>query len=159
MSHTKFGPDRLSRFDVYWTHTYKQTDKLSICMYKIILYITVNDYFDIYIFFCIFCCEFFILFLLTFFVGWGVNLKMNIFKFKYCAKHKPRNSFSWTISDVSFNFEPCLCPNTCRYIVVSSSSLSVQFIFSFWDKIQKPYFLLPNTTTITDSILSGAYTG
>ena len=84
---------------------------------------------------------------------------MNIFKFKYCAKHKPRNSFSWTISDVSFNFEPCLCPNTCRYIVVSSSSLSVQFIFSFWDKIQKPYFLLPNTTTITDSILSGAYTG
>jgi len=27
MSHKKFGPDRFSRFDVYWTQTNKQTDK------------------------------------------------------------------------------------------------------------------------------------
>jgi len=27
MSHTKFGPDRFSRFDVYWIQTNKQTDK------------------------------------------------------------------------------------------------------------------------------------
>ena len=26
MSHTKFGPDRFSRFDVYWIQTNKQTD-------------------------------------------------------------------------------------------------------------------------------------
>ena len=27
MSHKKFGPDRFSRFDVYWTQTDRQTDK------------------------------------------------------------------------------------------------------------------------------------
>ena len=27
MSHTKFGPDRFSRFDVYWIQTNRQTDK------------------------------------------------------------------------------------------------------------------------------------
>ena len=27
MSHKKFGPDRFSRFDVYWIQTNKQTDK------------------------------------------------------------------------------------------------------------------------------------
>ena len=27
MSHKKFGPDRFSRFDVYWIQTPKQTDK------------------------------------------------------------------------------------------------------------------------------------
>ena len=27
MSHKKFGPDRFSRFDVYWIQTDKQTDK------------------------------------------------------------------------------------------------------------------------------------
>jgi len=27
MSHKKFGPDRFSRFDVYWIRTDKQTDK------------------------------------------------------------------------------------------------------------------------------------
>ena len=26
MSHKKFGPDRFSRFDVYWIQTNKQTD-------------------------------------------------------------------------------------------------------------------------------------
>jgi len=26
MSHKKFGPDRFSRFDVYWIQTYTQTD-------------------------------------------------------------------------------------------------------------------------------------
>ena len=29
MSHTKFGPDRFSRFDVYWIQTNRQTDKLN----------------------------------------------------------------------------------------------------------------------------------
>ena len=28
---TKFGPDRVSRFDVYWIQTNKQTDKQRIC--------------------------------------------------------------------------------------------------------------------------------
>ena len=27
MSHTKYGPDRFSRFDVYWIQTDRQTDK------------------------------------------------------------------------------------------------------------------------------------
>ena len=27
MSHKKFGPDRFSRFDVYWVQTDKQTDR------------------------------------------------------------------------------------------------------------------------------------
>ena len=27
MTHKKFGPDRFSRFDVYWIQTNKQTDK------------------------------------------------------------------------------------------------------------------------------------
>ena len=27
MSHKKFGPDRFSRFDVYWMQTNKQTDR------------------------------------------------------------------------------------------------------------------------------------
>ena len=27
MSHKKFGPDRLGRFDVYWIQTNRQTDK------------------------------------------------------------------------------------------------------------------------------------
>ena len=27
MSHNKFGPDRFSRFDVYWIQTNKQSDK------------------------------------------------------------------------------------------------------------------------------------
>ena len=27
MSHKKFGPDRFSRFDVYWIQTDRQTDK------------------------------------------------------------------------------------------------------------------------------------
>ena len=27
MSHKKFGPDRVSRFDVYWIQTDRQTDK------------------------------------------------------------------------------------------------------------------------------------
>ena len=30
MSHTKFWPDRFSRFYVYWIQTNKQTDKQSI---------------------------------------------------------------------------------------------------------------------------------
>jgi len=28
MSYTQFGPDRFSRFDVYWIQTYKQTDTM-----------------------------------------------------------------------------------------------------------------------------------
>jgi len=30
MSHTKFGPNRFSRFDIYWIQTDKQADKQSI---------------------------------------------------------------------------------------------------------------------------------
>jgi len=35
-SHKKFGPDRLSRFNVDWIHTDKQTDKQSIYIYRYI---------------------------------------------------------------------------------------------------------------------------
>ena len=38
MSHKKFGPDRFSRFDVYWIQTNKQTDKpnlyIDVCIVK-----------------------------------------------------------------------------------------------------------------------------
>ena len=35
MSHTKFGTDRFSRFDVYWKQTHKQkTDTQANCIYK-----------------------------------------------------------------------------------------------------------------------------
>ena len=30
MSHKKFGPDRFSRFDVYWIQTNRQTDKANL---------------------------------------------------------------------------------------------------------------------------------
>ena len=33
MSHKKFGPDRFSRFDVYWIQTDKQTDKQTSQIY------------------------------------------------------------------------------------------------------------------------------
>ena len=39
MSHKKFGPDRFSRFDVYWIQTNKQTDKQTD---KPNLYIDIN---------------------------------------------------------------------------------------------------------------------
>ena len=34
MSHTKFGPDRFSRFDVYWIQTKKQTDRQAKFIYR-----------------------------------------------------------------------------------------------------------------------------
>ena len=34
MSHKKFGPDRFSRFDVYWIQTNKQTDKPNLYIDK-----------------------------------------------------------------------------------------------------------------------------
>ena len=34
MSHTKFGPDRFSRFDVYWIQTDRQTDKPNLYIDK-----------------------------------------------------------------------------------------------------------------------------
>ena len=40
MSHKKFGPDRFSRFDVYWIQTNKQTNKQTD---KLNLYIDVLD--------------------------------------------------------------------------------------------------------------------
>ena len=33
MSHKKFGPDRFSRFDVYWIQTNKQTDRKAKYIY------------------------------------------------------------------------------------------------------------------------------
>ena len=44
MSHKKFGPDRFSRFDVYWIQTNKQTDKpnLYIDIVETNLYIMPN---------------------------------------------------------------------------------------------------------------------
>ena len=34
-SHTKFGPDWFSRFDIYWTQIKRQTDKQSIFVYRL----------------------------------------------------------------------------------------------------------------------------
>ena len=34
MSHKKFGPDRLSRFDVYWIQTSQQTDRQAKFIYR-----------------------------------------------------------------------------------------------------------------------------
>ena len=45
MSHKKFGPDRFSRFDVYWIQTNKQTDKQTNRQAKFIyryIYIHIN---------------------------------------------------------------------------------------------------------------------
>jgi len=36
MSHKKFGPDRFSRFDVYWIQTNRQTDKQAKFIYRYI---------------------------------------------------------------------------------------------------------------------------
>ena len=43
MSHKKFGPDRFSRFDVYWIQTDRQTNKQTD---------KPNLYIDIYLFTC-----------------------------------------------------------------------------------------------------------
>ena len=34
MYHKKFGPDRFSRFDVYWIQTDRQTDRQAKSVYK-----------------------------------------------------------------------------------------------------------------------------
>ena len=47
MSHKKFGPDRFSRFDVYWIQTNKQTDKPNIYIdirFNLQTYICVNEF-------------------------------------------------------------------------------------------------------------------
>ena len=36
MSHKKFGPDRFSRFDVYWIQTNRQTDRQAKFIYRYI---------------------------------------------------------------------------------------------------------------------------
>ncbi len=35
MSHTQFGPDRFSRFDVYWIQTNKRTDRQAKFIYRL----------------------------------------------------------------------------------------------------------------------------
>ena len=35
MSHKKFGPDRFSRFDVYWIQTNKQTNRQAKFIYRL----------------------------------------------------------------------------------------------------------------------------
>ena len=35
MSHKKFGPDRFSRFDVYWIQTDRKTDRQAKFMYRL----------------------------------------------------------------------------------------------------------------------------
>ena len=35
MSHTKFAPDRFSRFDVYWIQTNKQADRQAKFLYRL----------------------------------------------------------------------------------------------------------------------------
>ena len=44
MSHKKIGPDRFSRFDVYWTQTDKQTDRQDKFIYRLYVYIYTFTY-------------------------------------------------------------------------------------------------------------------
>ena len=48
MSHKKFGPDRFSRFDVYWIQTDRQTPKQTYrqakFIYRSFLEVTENKY-------------------------------------------------------------------------------------------------------------------
>ena len=37
MSHKKFGPDRFSRFDVYWIQTDRQTNRQAKFIYRLLL--------------------------------------------------------------------------------------------------------------------------
>ena len=37
MSHKKFGPDRFSRFDVYWIQTNRQTDRQAKFIYRCLI--------------------------------------------------------------------------------------------------------------------------
>ena len=48
MSQKKFGPDRFSRFDVYWIQTNKQTDTMTSQIY-IYIYMNVLFYYKHYI--------------------------------------------------------------------------------------------------------------
>ena len=50
MSHKKFGPDRFSRFDVYWIQTDRQTDKQTNRQAKFIYRreLNPNSYFQIF---------------------------------------------------------------------------------------------------------------
>ena len=43
MSHKKFGPDRFSRFDVYWIQTNKQTDRQAKFIYRFIALFSFLD--------------------------------------------------------------------------------------------------------------------
>ena len=43
MSHKKFGPDRFSRFDVYWIQTSKQTDTQTDKPNLYIDYISIHE--------------------------------------------------------------------------------------------------------------------
>ena len=44
MSHKKFGPDRFSRFDVYWIQTNKQTNKQTDRQAKFIYRLSASFY-------------------------------------------------------------------------------------------------------------------
>ena len=64
MFHKKFGPDRFSRFDVYWIQTNKQTDKPNLYIdvyghinYEYIYTLTHINYVSTYIL-CLSVCPF-----------------------------------------------------------------------------------------------------
>jgi len=42
MSQKKFGPDRFSRFDVYWTQTNRQTNRQAKFIYRIFFIIILD---------------------------------------------------------------------------------------------------------------------
>ena len=42
MSHKKIGPDRFSRFDVYWIQTDKQTNRQAKFIYRLFSFIIQN---------------------------------------------------------------------------------------------------------------------
>ena len=50
MSHKKFGPDRFSRFDVYWIQTDRQTDKPNLYIDTATDFITLTKLKDLWIF-------------------------------------------------------------------------------------------------------------
>ena len=50
MSHKKFGPDRFSRFDVYWIQTDRQTNKQTDRQAKFICILYCSDLYLVYLF-------------------------------------------------------------------------------------------------------------
>ena len=61
MSHKKFGPDRFSRFDVYWIQTDRQTNRQAKFIYRLCIFFRIfkkgnhEKFISVYSFDCALC--------------------------------------------------------------------------------------------------------